>query len=243
VLTGKTGIRNGIIGAASNTNAAGIAAENWGEASALHVYAAAFGLPEPVCGDGWFYFETLRRDSLPERYVSMGDSRSQLERMFRHVQSRKIFRNRYCIPHEDGREIFYCSDPKVDLRRYFIVSRQMDPRFREVMRTEGVPQAAAYYRRLKAQDPGTFLFSEQQMNSLGYEYLGKGKVNEAIMLFTLNVEAFPESFNVYDSLGEAQMADHQYALAVRNYTRSLEINPGNGNARKKLEELKTLAGP
>ncbi len=78
------------------------------------------------------------------------------------------------------------------------------------------------------------------MNSLGYAYLNRKQVKEAISLFRLNVEAYPGSFNVYDSLGEALMADHQYDVAVRNYERSVELDPGNDNARKKLEELKAL---
>lgn len=78
------------------------------------------------------------------------------------------------------------------------------------------------------------------MNSLGYAYLNRKQVKDAITIFSLNVEAFPGSFNVYDSLGEALMADRQYSLAVWNYARSLELDPGNDNGRKKLKELKVL---
>jgi tetratricopeptide (TPR) repeat protein len=220
----------------------GITARNWGEASALHVYAAEFGLPEPICGDGWFYFEGLRRGSFPDRVVSVGSSRSRLLTLFRNVELKKVFTNPYCMPDENNGEIYYCSGPKVDLQRYWELSRRMDPRFSEVLRTGGVQQAADLYHRLKNEDPRILLFSEERMNTVGYEYLGRGQVKEAIVLFMLNVEAYPESFNVYDSLGEAQMADHQYALAVQNYTRSVEINPGNKNAQKKLRELKALVG-
>jgi cytochrome c-type biogenesis protein CcmH/NrfG len=84
------------------------------------------------------------------------------------------------------------------------------------------------------------LFTEQQMNSLGYAYLDRKQVKEAVTLFQMNVEAYPGSSNVYDSLGEALMADHQYSPAVRSYTRSIELNPGNEHGRKKLQELKAL---
>jgi hypothetical protein len=220
----------------------GVAANNWGEASAMHVYAAEFGLPEPVCGDGWFYFEVLRKGLLSDRYVTIGSSRNHLQTLFRHVESRKVFTNPHCRPDENNNVIFYCSEPKVDLRRYWRVSKRMDPRFSEVLRTGGVRRAADFYHHLRREDPRTLLFAEEQMNALGYEYLAQGKVKEAIVLFTLNVETYPESFNVYDSLGEAEMADHQYALAMQDYRLSLEINPRNENGRKKLEELKALAG-
>ena len=39
------------------------------------------------------------------------------------------------------------------------------------------------------------------------------------------------------------MANHQYDLADRNFRRSLELDPGNRNATKKLKELQLLAEP
>ncbi len=75
------------------------------------------------------------------------------------------------------------------------------------------------------------------MNSLGYQYLNRGQVKEALALFKLNVEANPWSSNVYDSYGEALKADHQYELAVENYRRSVEMDPGNENGKKKLAEI------
>jgi tetratricopeptide (TPR) repeat protein len=81
------------------------------------------------------------------------------------------------------------------------------------------------------------------MNRLGYTYLNRGQVREALVLFALNIEAYPQAFNVYDSYAEALAADHQYELAVRNYTRSVELNPANENARKRLEALHALWDP
>jgi hypothetical protein len=49
-------------------------------------------------------------------------------------------------------------------------------------------------------------FSEPELNTLGYELLGAGRVAEAVEIFKLNVEMFPEAFNAYDSLGEAYAA-------------------------------------
>jgi Tfp pilus assembly protein PilF len=78
------------------------------------------------------------------------------------------------------------------------------------------------------------------MNALGYQYLNRSPMKEALALFKLNVEAHPWSSNVYDSYGEALMADHQYELAAENYRRSVEMNPGNENGKKKLEELRAF---
>jgi predicted negative regulator of RcsB-dependent stress response len=42
---------------------------------------------------------------------------------------------------------------------------------------------------------------------------------------------------VYDSLGEAYAADGNKELAILNYKKSLELDPGNQNAKQMLEQL------
>ena len=76
------------------------------------------------------------------------------------------------------------------------------------------------------------------MNILGYQYLQSDKMEEAIELFKLNVLAYPESANTYDSLGEAYMINGDKELAIQNYKKSLELNPDNQNAVQKLKQLK-----
>lgn len=73
-----------------------------------------------------------------------------------------------------------------------------------------------------------------------YQYLNdKGKFNEAIEIFEMNVADFPESFNVYGSLGETYMKSGKKELAIVNFQKSLILNPKNENAKNRLEELKT----
>ncbi|MCD4750972.1 MAG: hypothetical protein K8R59_16485 [Thermoanaerobaculales bacterium] len=79
---------------------------------------------------------------------------------------------------------------------------------------------------------------EAILNSAGYDHLGRQDYPGAIALFRLNVDLFPGSANVYDSLGEAFMLDGQRELAIRNYRRSLDLNPANANAEEKLQELR-----
>jgi tetratricopeptide (TPR) repeat protein len=62
-------------------------------------------------------------------------------------------------------------------------------------------------------------------------------VKEAIEIFKLNVEAYPESGNVYDSLAEAYMNDGNEELAIKFYLESLEKDPSNDNARGMLKRL------
>lgn len=107
----------------------------------------------------------------------------------------------------------------------------------ETIGKEGVAAALAQYRELKARQFDAYDFSEKELNSLGYALLGDGRTGDAIELFKLNVEAFPESGNVYDSLAEGYMKAGDKELAIKNYARSLQLDPGNENAVSMLQEL------
>jgi hypothetical protein len=218
----------------------GIAAGDWGEAAALHVHGAALGLPEPISTDGWYYFDALQRNDFRKHYVAIGSSQAELRSLFEHVEKKAVFMHPYCRPNENNKPIYLCSHPKVNLRAYWIVAHRMDPLFEEALTRHGVSEAGEYYHRRRSADSTALLFSESAMNRLGYAYLNRGQVKEALALFRLNIEAYPQSFNVYDSFAEALMTDHQYERAAHNYTRSVELNPENDNGRKKLAQLHLL---
>jgi len=103
---------------------------------------------------------------------------------------------------------------------------------------QGIEAAVATYRRLKTEQPKEWNFGEAQLNTLGYQLLQRNLVDDAIAVFLLNVEMYPEGFNPYDSLGEAYLAAGKTDLAIASYRRSLELNPNNDNAVRVLETLK-----
>jgi len=94
--------------------------------------------------------------------------------------------------------------------------------------------AVSYYKKIK--DSNDYRIDENEMNSSGYEFLGKGKIKEAAFLFKLNVDAFPNSFNVYDSYGEALLALGNKKEAIENYTKSVQLNPGSKAGLRVLKE-------
>ena len=103
--------------------------------------------------------------------------------------------------------------------------------------TGGAAAGVAKYRELVAADDPDVYFDENELNLLGYRLLGEERYPEAIAVFELNVEAYPESWNVYDSLGEAYMLSGDRERAVELYRRSLAINPANANGLTMLERL------
>ncbi len=86
-------------------------------------------------------------------------------------------------------------------------------------------------------------YVEARINTRGYELLGAGRVQAAIEVFRANARAFPRSANVWDSLGEAYMVDGQDGEAIEFYRKSLELNPGNNNARRMIERIRERSEP
>jgi CubicO group peptidase (beta-lactamase class C family) len=99
----------------------------------------------------------------------------------------------------------------------------------------------ARYRELRRQKPDEYDFREPELNTLGYMLLRAGRTADAVEVFKLNVELFPQSANAYDSLGEAHAAAGNRELALANYRKSLELNPGNTNARDFIQRLEKPA--
>ena len=108
---------------------------------------------------------------------------------------------------------------------------------------EGLDAAVAFYRTLRAGDDDGYDVGEDQLNALGYVYLERGDIETAVRLFELNVEAYPEASNPYDSLGEAVLAAGDTARATAHYQRSLDLNPANDNAREVLASLGVTSAP
>lgn len=101
----------------------------------------------------------------------------------------------------------------------------------------GIDAATKQYHDLKAAAPATYNFDEGELNNLGYQLIRSKKFKEAVRILQLNVEAYPRSSNVYDSLGEAYMDEGNKPLAIANYRKSLELNPKNKNAAMWLQKL------
>lgn len=113
----------------------------------------------------------------------------------------------------------------------------------EIVEAEGLEAAVARYRTLKEETPETYDLGESQLNTLGYAYLNRGEVETAIRIFQLNVEAFPEAWNPYDSLGEAYLEAGNRERAAANYRKALALNPGSQSARAALERLGVESEP
>jgi glyoxylase-like metal-dependent hydrolase (beta-lactamase superfamily II) len=91
---------------------------------------------------------------------------------------------------------------------------------------------------LRAAKYADYYFDETELNRLGYRLMNRDEFDQAILVFQINVELYPDSSNAYDSLGEVYMIRGEKELAIENYQRSLELNPNNTNAAEKLKTLR-----
>ncbi|TQI71094.1 tetratricopeptide repeat protein [Gramella sp. Hel_I_59] len=86
---------------------------------------------------------------------------------------------------------------------------------------------------VKSQDKSDpeYDISENEINSFGYRLMGEGKSEDALKIFKLNTQLYPNGFNTWDSLGECFLAVGKKDEALEAYRKSLELNPENENAR------------
>jgi len=71
--------------------------------------------------------------------------------------------------------------------------------------------------------------TEGAINVIGYQQLGKNEYGSAIEVFEYNVELYPKSANVYDSLGEAMEKGGRTNEAIENYKAAVEIGTKNND--------------
>ena len=80
--------------------------------------------------------------------------------------------------------------------------------------------------------------SEQDLNTLGYSFLGNEELDKALEVFKITTILFPDSFNAYDSYGEALLKANRKVEAIEMYEKSIELNPKNELGKKVLLQLK-----
>ncbi|HOW86275.1 MAG TPA: S41 family peptidase [Candidatus Aminicenantes bacterium] len=82
------------------------------------------------------------------------------------------------------------------------------------------------------------VMDQSSINQKGYELLRQESRAMAIAVFKCNAQAYPGSANVYDSLGEAYLANGDIQLAIDSYRRALALEPGLESAKRALEKIR-----
>ncbi|MEO1173813.1 MAG: tetratricopeptide repeat protein [Myxococcota bacterium] len=93
------------------------------------------------------------------------------------------------------------------------------------------------YREAEKDDRYDLSESESLLNDIGYGFLSREQTDDAVTVFSLNTELFPNSANTHDSLGEALLARGDRSAALAEYKKAIALDPNSANARAMVEKL------
>jgi CubicO group peptidase (beta-lactamase class C family) len=125
------------------------------------------------------------------------------------------------------------AQPALDWLNY----ERYDSPARELLKqvlAKGATAALGDFRKTAAGRAG---LPESRMNLLGYNLLSLKRPADAVEVFKQIVADHPASSNAYDSLAEGYEVLGDKAAAIKNYKRSLELDPKNDNAVEHLKKL------
>ena len=103
---------------------------------------------------------------------------------------------------------------------------------------QDIEKGIELYKKLKQTNPNDYNFSDaNELNTLGYEFLRNNKIDEAIKIFSLNINQFPDLANAYDSRAEAYFYKNDFAASKADYQKVLELEPTNQNAKEMISKI------
>lgn len=110
------------------------------------------------------------------------------------------------------------------------------PALRIALEENGYRNAPAVAAVIGAKDPA-LRWDEHELNDWGYRLLSTGRPRQALEVLRLVASLFPQSGNAWDSLAEAEASNGDKESALAHYRKSLELDPGNANAKRQIEKL------
>jgi len=105
----------------------------------------------------------------------------------------------------------------------------------QIIEKEGIGNGISFFKEHK--ENSDYYKDEQELIVAGYRFLHNGNAKNAAAIFKLSTEVFPDRDNPYDSYGEALLVLGDTLLAIKNYKKSVQLNPNNQNGKKVLKEL------
>lgn len=98
-------------------------------------------------------------------------------------------------------------------------------------------QAESTLLKLQRNEPNEATIQERSLTMLGYQLINIRRLDLAIEVFKIGTHLHPQHFNAFDSLGEAYLRNGDEPMAIKNYEKSLELNPENIAATETLNKL------
>lgn len=109
--------------------------------------------------------------------------------------------------------------------------------FMAIIRERGAAEAEAIYSRFQKSDPGSITFPEATFNAIGYRFLQTNRIDDAIIIFRMNAETYPNSANCWDSFADAYNAMGDRENALKCYRKVLEVIPNDPSNNENLKQI------
>lgn len=118
------------------------------------------------------------------------------------------------------------------------VKRMNSKKIKEILNNEKSIEELIQIIKNEDKKETKYDISENGINNFAYQIMSQGKEEDALKIFKLNTELYPNGYNAFDSYGECllKMGDKENAIIA--YKKSLELNPKNKNAEEVLAKLR-----
>lgn len=130
------------------------------------------------------------------------------------------------------------NDPALKAVLSYVPKKPLTEWLMEAVSANDFKLAAERYRQWRTDPVNAYTDAEPLLNSLGYQLMALKRWEQAIGVFKLNVDAFPQSANAYDSLGEAYLNNGERAAAIQSYEKALALKPKMESALEALKKLR-----
>lgn len=120
---------------------------------------------------------------------------------------------------------------------YFSKLKKGEKTPREYFEDGDYEKAKQGYLAIQQKDSLDRSIRQWTINRMGYEYMRKGKKEQAKAIFEINISLYPKSSNTYDSMGDYYRGEKDTLKAIEFYKKALAINPENRGSKRRLNQL------
>ena len=133
------------------------------------------------------------------------------------------------------------NDPAMKLSLNYTPQEEVSDRMLEILQAnepaKGMDAALKLYREEKSDPASAFADLSSDLDLVGRRLMSANRLNDALRIFTINVEDHPRSDLAYSGLGDLYRKLGNKELAIQSYLKAVELNPKNWGA---IDKLKTL---
>lgn len=127
--------------------------------------------------------------------------------------------------------IYWAAVPNRDTSAAFILEKNIS--------SQGFSTAMQNMQPKSSSGSSQYYFNREEIDTVGKRLLEAGNIREALEIFQFNAQMFPNTWQVYNSLGNAYQAKGDIKTAISSYEKMLGLNvPNESKILRHIAELK-----